>query len=587
MYWQYYGLREEPFGVTPDPRYLYLSRMHAEALASLSYGVESNRGFLALIAPPGTGKTSLLFRILEQFRNTAQTAFLFQTKCSSIEFLRYLMSDLGTDPTGLDLVKMNEAFAELLARTARNGKRTLVVIDEAQNLDEAVLETIRMLSNFEAPESKLLQIIFSGQSGLSNRLAHYELRQLRQRLAAVIHLRALSPGEASEYIDHRLRIAGCSGPDLFTPEARGLLIGESEGIPRKINTHCFNALSLGFAMHSRVIDESMVQQVIDDNNLDVTHERLPFARCTERRPATPVAVPFHPESSETRMKATPGSEVQQDPAAAMQTPHSAPAAIETATADKVVPPQAEEAAHGSLLGCCQLSVAENLVVPHSQPQAPEYLGERPRGFLTFRDTRLYLAVAALAFFVIGYVAILWHSSFGVRRASPESTEERSSVGLGTATSTPPASSGTGHRAVRHNSSKTEAWTLRRRAATATPPRATNSPDSGEVSGTSSPLSIRESTPLTLITEAELLSSTIPEYPLTARRRNVEGTVVLTATIGKDGSVLRVETISGNSMLARAALESVRSWQYRPASMNGKPIEARAKIVLNFSLHNRS
>src|SRR5580693_932655 len=167
MFLEYYGFREQPFGVTPDPRYLYLSPAHREALASLFYGIEVGRGFLALIAKPGMGKTTLLFHLLEKFRNSAKTAFLFQTQCTSREFMRFLLAELGHETDGHDFVRMHEEFNRRLLQEARAGNRFIVVIDEAQNLEPSVLETVRLLSDFETPRAKLMHIILAGQPELA------------------------------------------------------------------------------------------------------------------------------------------------------------------------------------------------------------------------------------------------------------------------------------------------------------------------------------------------------------------------------------------------------------------------------------
>jgi general secretion pathway protein A len=149
MFLEYYGLNEEPFGVTPDPRFLYLGPKHREAFASLLYGTEANRGFLALIAKPGMGKTSLLFQYLEHLRTKARTAFVFQTDCNSREFVRHVLIDLGLDAEGKDLAAMHEMLNQFLTEETRAGRRFILVIDEAQNLEEKVLESVRLLSNFE------------------------------------------------------------------------------------------------------------------------------------------------------------------------------------------------------------------------------------------------------------------------------------------------------------------------------------------------------------------------------------------------------------------------------------------------------
>ena len=192
MFLDFYGLREQPFGVTPDPRFLYLSPAHREALASLYYGVEAERGFLALIAKPGLGKTTLLFHLLEKLRRNARTVFLFQTQCNSREFMRFLLAELGVEGPDQDFVHLHEQFNKMLLAESRAGRRFIVVIDEAQNLDASVLETVRLLSDFETPQAKLLQIILSGQPELADKLASPHLAQLRQRVSMLNRLVPLS-----------------------------------------------------------------------------------------------------------------------------------------------------------------------------------------------------------------------------------------------------------------------------------------------------------------------------------------------------------------------------------------------------------
>jgi len=264
MFLEFYGLREQPFGITPDPRFIYLSPAHREALASLYYGIESERGFMTLIGKPGMGKTTLLFQLLEKFRGNAHTAFLFQTQCNSREFMRFLLAELGSENHEQDFVRMHEEFNKLLLQEARAGRPLIIVVDEAQNLDPSVLETIRLLSDFETPKSKLLQIILAGQPELADKLASRQLSQLRQRISMLSGLSPLSPAESCNYIQHRLRIAGYAGTPLFAPSAMQAIVQFSEGIPRSINNFCFNALSLGCALRERVIDTSIVDEVISD-----------------------------------------------------------------------------------------------------------------------------------------------------------------------------------------------------------------------------------------------------------------------------------------------------------------------------------
>ena len=267
MFLRFYGMREQPFGVTPDPRFLYLSPAHREGLASLYYGIDSGCGFLALIAKPGMGKTTLLFQLLEKFRTNARTAFLFQTQCSSREFMRFLLAELGSESYETDFVRMHEEFNKLLLQEARAGRRFIIVVDEAQNLHPSVLETIRLLSDFETSRAKLLQIILAGQPQLADKLAGPRLAQLRQRLSVLSGLKPLPPEEINKYIQHRLRVAGYSGGPLFTPDAIHAIARFTEGIPRSINNVCFSALSLGCALQRAVIDADVIAEVIADFDL--------------------------------------------------------------------------------------------------------------------------------------------------------------------------------------------------------------------------------------------------------------------------------------------------------------------------------
>jgi general secretion pathway protein A len=269
MVLDYYKLREHPFGGTPDSRYLYMSATHKEALASLLYGLDAGCGFVALIAQPGLGKTTLLFHTLNFLRDKVTTVFLFQTVSTPVDLLRSVLAGLGVPETGGSLTEMQVRLKEVLVEQARQGKRVVVVIDEAQNLDDSVLELVRMLSNFETPREKLIQIILSGQPQLAEKFASPALVQLRQRISIFARLEPFSPEDIDGYIDHRLRTAGNdAGRPLFTKEARALIRQYSEGIPRNINNLCFNALSLGCALKRETIDGDVLREVVDDLDLE-------------------------------------------------------------------------------------------------------------------------------------------------------------------------------------------------------------------------------------------------------------------------------------------------------------------------------
>lgn len=269
MFLEYYKLNEQPFGVTPDPRYLFLSSTHREALASLQYGVKSGRGFMSLIAMPGMGKTMLLSQLLQRLEGLARTVYIFQTLVTPQDFLRCLFWDLGMEEyCDDDVVRMHSHLNEFLAREFRQGRRLIVVIDEAQNLEDRALELLRMFSNFETSSEKLMQIVLSGQPQLAEKLASPNLVQLRQRISIMARLKPFSVEETNLYIGHRLQLAGYDFRTfLFTARA-GIMIAErSEGIPRNINNICFNAMSLACALKQKTIDLDIISEVLDDLTL--------------------------------------------------------------------------------------------------------------------------------------------------------------------------------------------------------------------------------------------------------------------------------------------------------------------------------
>jgi general secretion pathway protein A len=295
MFEEFYKLAEQPFGVTPDPRYLYLSSTHSEALASLTVGVLQNRGFTALIAHPGMGKTNLLFDLLEKIHTSTRTVFLFQPQPSPQELMRSLLADLGIPDDGEDLAAMQWKLNDVLLRETASGKKVVMVIDEAQALSEEVLEVLRMLSNFETSREKLLHIVLAGQPQLADRLAAPSMIQFRQRISMVARLAPFDAAETRAYIEHRLRIAGHKGwRPIFTDHAYALIAKHSQGIPRNINNLCFNAMSVGCALGQRSIGPSVIYEVLHDLDLRAHAVEPASARSSDDLTrSAPVETPSH------------------------------------------------------------------------------------------------------------------------------------------------------------------------------------------------------------------------------------------------------------------------------------------------------
>jgi len=308
MFLDFYGLLEQPFGVTPDPTYLYPTRTHREALESLSTGIKADRGFLALVAEPGMGKTTLLYQLLQELRESARTVYLFNTQCDSRELLRYVLDELGVDTQGMGLVAMHTKLNAILFDEMLAGKRFVLVVDEAQNLGEPVLETVRLLSNFETPHAKLLQIVLAGQPALAAKLAKPELSQLRQRIAVLSRLEPLSLAETECYVEHRLKVAGYWGEPLFAPNALELIATQSKGIPRNINNICYNSLSVAHDRALKTVTSEIVQEAL--THLDFASDfasNVPQSPPISEPAPVPAAVPIPRSVAAPDLSAASGS----------------------------------------------------------------------------------------------------------------------------------------------------------------------------------------------------------------------------------------------------------------------------------------
>src|SRR5215469_13794528 len=261
MYTSFFGLNEKPFAITPDPRYLYLSERHAEALAHLLYGINEAGGFVQLTGEVGTGKTTVVRSLLAQTPKNAEIALILNPRMTALEFLLTICEEVGigvpdsATGSGKDLV---DILNEYLLRAHAGGRRVVVVVDEAQNLAPEVLEQVRLLTNLETNTQKLLQIILIGQPELRELLGSFELRQLAQRVTGRYHLDPLSSEETAAYVRHRLRVAGATN-DVFTGPALHEVYRLSGGVPRVINIICDRALLGAYSMDRHRVTSNLVR----------------------------------------------------------------------------------------------------------------------------------------------------------------------------------------------------------------------------------------------------------------------------------------------------------------------------------------
>jgi general secretion pathway protein A len=277
MYKAFYSLKRNPFEITPDPSFLFPTGRHNEALAALYYGVRRHKGFVVLTGEVGTGKTLLLRCLLQSLKQSSDVAYayVFNGRLSPIEFLQYIAGDLGLPGTSKNKGELLLQIAHYVISRSQKKMTTVLVVDEAHHLSEEILEEIRLLTNLETADQKLLQILLVGQPELDDKLDSPNLRQLKQRIALRSHLVPLDSDETKGYIQRRLQLAGSPGPAaLFPPETIAAVFQHSQGLPRLINTICENALIAAYAKQMRSVSPEIIDNIAKDFRLGVQTPQL-------------------------------------------------------------------------------------------------------------------------------------------------------------------------------------------------------------------------------------------------------------------------------------------------------------------------
>ena len=340
MYERFYNLRERPFSLTPDPDYLYPSRVHTEALSYLRYGIEGHAGFVVVTGDIGSGKTTLLQAALRGLDRQTSIARLVNTMLDPRELIEAVMLDFGLEPGhGWSKPQLLREFGRFLVEQRAAGRLALLVIDEAQNLSQAALEEVRMLSNLETEKSKLIQIVLVGQPSLRDLMSRPELEQLRQRVTVSYHLRALDAGETAAYINHRLRKAAIGAPLEFPADVTGIIGQASQGLPRKINVIADAVLLFGYGEDQRTIDMALVRSVLAELEETGVLIPAPVDRVAEGgidapRPAAAQAAPAQEAAAQAATPQAAPAQAAPAQAAAAQaaTPQAAPAQAAAAQA---------------------------------------------------------------------------------------------------------------------------------------------------------------------------------------------------------------------------------------------------------------
>lgn len=602
------NVARDAFGATPDPRFLYMSHTHREALDRLFHAIEGDRPFVVLTGEPGTGKTTLLFHLLEQYRKTAQTVFIFQSQCSARDLMRYVLADCDITNEGSDAPSMHEQFNELLVSTYRVGKRFLLLLDEAQNFPQETLEAVRLLSDFETPTKKLLQIVFSGQPSFETVLASPAMLQLRQRVAAYCSLEPLKREEAGEYIRHRLQVVG-KPEELFSRASLRMISEVSRGIPREIHNICFESLCLAAERGTVGVDCEMVRESARRLRLAIPSESClgeEWSASEEEKPTVAVAAATAAMPSPV---ATTDSAVTPVAVSSFQpvSPISEPAGESAAPQSKLT--NSEEPRADSDLERFRYLFEPGADRPALYEQADGDSTKQRRGVLVGSVCALLLAALAVTVLkpdmaalkgkllsvvearegipppevqpVVTEVNVPQQAPAPVKRAdkpipAQESKPTQESNPLAVARVPQISSEPTGpHQSISEGH---------------------NEPAPTELSGIALPGEGKQTPPVVEpaanarldipkqqieVVRPKLLVSPVPKYPDDARRAGIQGVVELEAVIDTNGKLKDVRVIQGHPMLIREALKAAEQQQYTPFLLNSVPHEVPTRIRFIF------
>jgi TonB family protein len=617
---RHFGFRESPFGVTPDPEFLFWSPRHSAALQAMIAAIESNLGFSVLLGNPGTGKTTLLFHLLAQYRESARTAFVFQTQCRPQDFIRHIASELELPISRRDDVSLHHRLNGMLLKEARAGRKVLIVIDEAQNLQASSLEAIRLLSDFETGPSKLLSVILSGSSRLGETLLHPELSQLAQRILTICRLEPLTEQEVSDYVRFRLSVVSSGAASgLFSPESLAEVASQSEGVPRVINAICYRALLLAYAEGHKSITRKHVRESARDLDLSESGNRdskpaSPFPEIRADNFSTEAAVSSVPAGNEQWRKQSAQPFVPSVPL------HEAEATRPAQPKQSPPPVKNRDVDFRHKAGSAKADQPARFRVPVS---------------IWFKNAGSYrhpptMLIAVLVLLALGSW-VGWNKLHGkpgpsemqpsVAQAAPSNPgalPSKTDASVGDAVprpdgSVPPANSNIQSSASQPQKNQLQPLNDMRSNSVVPSKIHLQSPPPAELQAPNTVISLSKNpdglTPLATTAtlapprlEAEKAVATSsrtrvhsspepiqvvrPEYPAQAKLAHIQGDVELELTIDRNGNVQKVRRLSGNSFLLQAAEQAVQQWKY-PATGDRTNLPAVTRVKFTFKLDSEA
>jgi len=595
--------------------------MHNAALQAMIASIESNLGFTVLVGHPGTGKTTLLFHLLAQYQESARTAFIFQTQGKPNDLIRHIAYELELPAGGRDEVSFHQKLNGMLLKEARAGRKVLIVIDEAQNLQTPSLEAVRLLSDFETGPSKLLNIVLSGSPRLAETLLSPDLSQLAQRISTIARLKPLTEKEVRDYVRFRLAVAATGSPEgLFSPESLIEIASHSGGVPRIVNSICYRSLVLAYTHGQSFVSKELVKQAASDLDLSERSSRdsrdaLPLPEAAK----APASNSTHPSISQN-VRVSGDFVTDQLPRKPLAQSFVAPATGVSVDAKRFA-----QAAHGR--ACVGRPDINNLSRQRISAEADQSsrIGDTSRGSGWYRhpSTRVIAVLALLAFGSwLGWNELRANSSTSARDSSQSQTE---SLPPEVPPSIAEAKNGVPQNSVqqpnrfatassmdssRHPSPSQVPALIDVRPDLLLPSRIGSQPLTTTVPQASSNIVILSMSSDNLASLAagppvlprleppkiigpsspgetyspEPVKIIQPEYPLKARLWHIEGVVQVELTIDRNGNVQKVRRLNGNSILLQAAEQAVRQWRYTPSTGGQISAPAVTRVQFNFKLN---
>lgn len=608
---RHFGFHESPFGVTPDPEFLFWSGMHDAALQGLISSIESNLGFSVLLGEPGTGKTTLLFQLLTLYRERARTGFVFQTQCRPHDLLRHIAAELELEGVKHDEVSLHLKLKSMLVEEARAGRKVIIVIDEAQNLQPASLEAVRLLSDFETAPCKLLHVVLAGSLGLRDTLLLPELSQLAQRILTICQLQPLDHEGVKNYVGFRLEVAGAKlANEVFPLDSLRAIAAQSRGIPRIVNAICYRSLVLAYFRGERSVQAELVKQAARDMDLSETSPRewvlpetLDKAHHLLTRSRGPAASE-HPVSIDSGKLLT-GMPVKEAGAANQGSRSHSPhvRTRNSALERRAGIPRASGTHNWTLFvlgfilfGFCSW-LAWNQARVNSPASVDSAIGSGS-GQSASAAARSSQPAAPATKALVEQNPSVPSTKDGLEQSPGEQAPIGSTMKSNAIEKLPPHVAGRHEVAVVDTTSDAQSSSRLPHPTTVEEPAV---PDDVEKFSTAGNLKMPVAgitTALVVPERSETVSkpqgveslppraTTVvqPKYPAQARLHHVEGEVQLEVTIDRNGHVQEVHPLSGHPILIQAAEEAVRQWRYAPSTRDQIPVPAVTRVRLHFTLN---